>query len=59
VSFASQLVVRVLDQGGAGSLVLVGGPRDFVEHVSGAAERLGVADRLQLGASDLPAAASA
>ena len=59
VSFASQLVVRVLDQGGAGALVLVGGPQEFVEHVCGAAERLGVADRLTVTASDLAVVASA
>ena len=48
VSFASQLVVRVLDQGGAAQLVLAGGPREFADHVRGAAERLGVADRLKV-----------
>ena len=56
ISFASQLVVRVLRQGGADALVLQGGPADFVGHVTGAADRLKVADRLHV---EQPAIATA
>lgn len=48
VSFASQLVVRVLSQGGARELVLLGAPAEFTRHVRAAAERLQVADRVSV-----------
>ena len=57
VSFASQLVVRVLAEGGARELVLVGAPPEFADHVCAAAERLQVTDRLRVGAA--PATARA
>lgn len=57
VSFGSQLVVRVLSEGEASELVLVGAPEQFVRYVCDAAERLQVAGRLRVEAREMPAAA--
>ena len=57
VSFASQLVVRVLHEGGARELVLVGAPPEFTGYVCAAAERLQVSDRVRVDATS-PAAAA-
>lgn len=49
-SFASQLVHRVLADGGADRLVVVGAPSRFAEQITASASALGVAARLDLAA---------
>src|SRR4051794_14341251 len=50
-SFASQVVHRVLAEGGAESLVVVGAPARFAKYVTDSASALGVAARLDLAGS--------
>lgn len=58
-SFASQLVHRILSEGGARLLVVVGAPARFASHVTESASALGVASRLDLCRSMPVEAASA
>jgi hypothetical protein len=55
-SFAAELVRSALVDGGAARLRLVGGPDDFRADVRAAADRLGVADRVEVTAERLSAA---
>jgi hypothetical protein len=50
-SFAGQLVHRILSDGGAGTLAVIGGPDDFNHYVSDAARDLQVSDRLTISDS--------
>lgn len=57
-SFAAELVQRLLVQGQARSMLLVGAPTDFAGYCTAAARELGVTDRFDL-AEQLPQAAAA
>ena len=52
-SFASQLVLQVLQDGQADCLVVVGAPSRFAEQVTQSAKALGVATRIDLS-SEMP-----
>lgn len=52
-SFASQLVHRLLDEGHAEQVVVVGAPGRLAEQITSSAKSLGVAARIDL-ASELP-----
>lgn len=56
-SFAAQLVARLLNDGKASSMLLVGAPADFAGYAVSAARELGVTDRFDLG-EDMPSAAA-
>jgi hypothetical protein len=47
-SFAAELVTRVLVDGKAAELVIVGAPQQFVEYAQAAAQAAGVADALHV-----------
>ncbi len=57
-SFAYQLIERLLADGHASSVLLVGAPSDFAEYATSAARELHVTDRFDL-AEELPRTAAA